>query len=307
MSLYYKQKFLDVLKLIHKLEPSPGFSQALGTTFHDLTSSSSASSSSIQVEDKGSTVRVELPVNSALYIESKSITLSTYMAIMDDLTTYSLMTVDGGRPGVSVFMNMETTGSSLSSVERLAITARTRKVGRNLGFTSAEIRDAATNRMICHGSHIKFLPMGFLADYLLQYGWPVIQWWYGLSHFQPPVSAKERLSLHEVMSSFDTNTGSFRVKPHHASLGGPIHGGCQAVLMEMAASTVAESTLPGCYLQSISIEYLAKPSCPLVDTQVRVVHQDSYSLTLEVLLLCNGKTKAEGILKYMKMDASSKL
>ncbi len=248
-----------------------------------------------------------MPVNDALYVESKSITLSTYMAIMDDLTTYSLMTVDGGRPGVSVSMNMEAAGPFLSSVKRLAITARTRKVGRNLGFTSAEIRDAATNRMICHGSHIKFLPMGFLADYLLQYGWLIIQWWYGLPHFQPPAPQKERLSLHEVMSTFDTTTGSFRVKPYHASLGGPMHGGCQAVLMEMAASAVAESAMPGCYLQSISIDYLAKPSCPLVDTQVRVVHQDSFFLTLEVLLLCEGKAKAEGILKYMNMDASSKL
>lgn len=311
MAVYYKKKFLDVLKLIHKLEPSPGFSQALGTTFHDL---SSLLSSSIQVEDKGSIVRVELPVTDALCVSGRTtVSLSTYMAIMDDLTTYSLMTVDGGRPGVSVSMNMEAAASQTTTaaaeIKWVAITARTRKVGRNLGFTSAEIRDASTDRMICHGSHIKFLPMGFLADHLLQYGWPVLQWWYDLPNFQPPtLQKKDRVSLKEVMSSYNATTGTLRVAPHHASLGGPIHGGCQAVLMEMAASSVAESELPGCYLQSISIEYLAKPSCQQVDTQVRIVHQESHLLTLQVTLLCDGKAKAEGILNYMKTNSvSSKL
>lgn len=309
MTVHYKKKFLDVLKLIHKLEPSPGFSHALGTTFHDLLLSSS---SSIEVEDEGSIVRVKLPVTKALCLHgSTSAALSTYMAIMDDLTTYSLMTVDGGRPGVSVSMNMEAAGPSFpqaAAVDWVSITARTRKVGRNLGFTSAEIRDVSTNRMICHGSHIKFLPMGFVADYLLQYGWPIIQWWYDLPNYQPsPPRKKEEFMLAQAMAPFDATTGSFRVAPHHASLGGPVHGGCQAVLMELAASSVAESALPGSYLQSISIEYLAKPNSKQVDTQVRIMHQETNLLTLQVTLLCEGKVKAEGILKYMKIHAPSKL
>ena len=306
MTIFHQKKFLDVLKLIHKMEPSPGFSQVLGTTFHDL------SSASIQVQDKGSFLRVELPVTKALSISGDAgVALSTYMAILDDLTTYSLMTVDGGRPGVSVSMNMEAAGPSFSvtsETQRVAITARTRKVGRNLGFTSAEIRDATTDRMICHGSHIKFLPMGFLADTLLQYGWPVLQWWYDLPSVTPPSSPQSnRSTLKDVMSTFDATTGTFRVAPHHASLGGPIHGGCQAVLMELAATSVAESTFPGCYLQSISVEYLAKPTCKQVDTQVRVVHQELHLLTLQVTLLCEGKAKAEGILKYIKIGVSAKL
>ena len=108
----YQKKFMDVLKLIHKLEPSPGFSHSLGTTIHHL----SSAKNSIKVEDNGSTIRVELPITKALHLNhgdgdshctTNVVSLSTYLAIMDDITTYSLMTIDGGRPGVSISMNME--------------------------------------------------------------------------------------------------------------------------------------------------------------------------------------------------------
>jgi hypothetical protein len=148
----------------------------------------------------------------------------------------------------------------------LDITATVRKIGQNLGYCTAEIRahsDNASNNdnshdsLICTVSHVKYMnSMGKMADFLTSStGWPLLVKYapyyrqiqtLGKNQSVPPGlpydfnNIKSMQDLLDSLTFIDDNTASIVVSPHHASLGGPIHGGMQFVIMERVASVVAE-------------------------------------------------------------------
>ena len=69
--------------------------------------------------------------------------------------------------------------------------------------------------------------------------------------------------LFDTTLDFQTHTRAFfTASPNHSSPMGPIHHGCQAILMELVGRQVAQHELaaPWVHLQSIQINYLAAVS-----------------------------------------------
>lgn len=110
--------------------------------------------------------------------------LSTFQAVIDDLTTWALVLADPtrGRAGASVTLQSawtppfdtsyapvatlgrKTDPTILSEIPPLLdstvmVRATADKVGQNLGFASAEIQTLQGD-LICVGSQVKYLPMG---------------------------------------------------------------------------------------------------------------------------------------------------
>lgn len=243
------------------------------------------------------------------------------------------------------------------------------KIGRNLGFVRGAIywhpggagassssssqskqQQPQKRRLLSHGSQVKYLPMGFLTDFALsQRGWPLTKLYseHCLSDPESPPSTNVLESLQicpettATTHRFDErlrndenihNTiATFQATPAHASLGGTIHGGCQAVLMERAAdefvrrllrkrphhSAKLQSNPPTSFqLESISVDYLSTPSrhvglrvvetIPSSPSLVWLVQEPHSRLTLRVQLfnVADGRVSSEGLLRYcIKMEA----
>jgi hypothetical protein len=115
------------------------------------------------------------------------------MSIMDEVTTFGLIssTPQHPRPGASVTMQSQwgpqkvasasssaetatdnnndddDASSSMILGEEVDIVTTITKMGRNLGFVRAEVRDPSTGGVICFFDHVKYLPPGWLFSIIL--------------------------------------------------------------------------------------------------------------------------------------------
>jgi acyl-coenzyme A thioesterase PaaI-like protein len=252
-----------------------------------------------------------------------SVSLSTYMAAMDDVTTWALVLGDEkrGRAGVSVALNAEWGPAAHHHRRRknlpcdaVDIQATISKIGRNLGFVWAEIKDASTGELLCHGSHIKYLPMGPLMDFMQHINGRKLAIWYAdnFLKYHPPVDDRPLADLFEPSFQMQSDTrATFQVGREHASLGGPIHGGCQAVLMELAATEALKRTCPTmtATLDSIHVEYLSSPGGKEVELVVELLpcSDSSPIVPVQVSLISKGRTSSTGLLRFTREVDSSAL
>jgi acyl-coenzyme A thioesterase PaaI-like protein len=305
------QKLLDLLKVQSRVEKSPSFSGALGLNH------GSVSASQVSFDSDKQNLTFRLPLTQRIRLpRQESVALSTYLAIIDDVTTWALFMGDPerSRPGVSISLRGEWAKNGHCASEEVDISTSISKIGRNVGFVRAEVRDAATGHPICFASHIKHLPMGAFVDFMLSsYGWNATKLYteHVLSSPNtgdpPPVA-----DVFESLQFVSDNRATFERSSVHASLGGPIHGGCQAVLMELVASEVAKRELgaSAVRLDSMHVEYISAPSSKMVEVDAQVDSKDEAksSVTLRVQLLGGGKTKSEGTLRFSPvMVSQSKL
>jgi acyl-coenzyme A thioesterase PaaI-like protein len=168
------QGLLNLLHLQAKMERAPGFSHFLGFSPQHL-------HPSLFCYDKNRLdFRYKLSHELALptKTDTSTVTLSTYLAILDEVTTWACMASQpkNPRPGVSVNFQMDWgpaahLGTALGS--EVDITATVTKTGRNLGFLRAEVRDQETGQLVCFGSHTKFMPLAKPMEFLLS---PWGQW-----------------------------------------------------------------------------------------------------------------------------------
>ena len=294
------RKFFEFVKLQGRVEKEAGFSTVLGVHYESLINRPVSFDN-----EQGLTVRLPLTSEKLLPLR-KSVSLSTYLALIDDITTWALVLGDPNRsrPGKSLSMRAEW-GLSSTPKDEVDIVAKVKKIGRNVGFTGAEVRDAGG--VVCCASHIKYLPMGFTTDMALSsYGWKA-----ATLYSEYVLSPKSLDNIPLLSEIFDSLTfvsdmkATFEPSPIHASLGGPIHGGCQAILMELVATQVAKRELAtnAVELDAIHVEYMSPPSSRTVELQVNVLpHSESSTMiNLNVRLLGeDGRTKSEGVLRYSK-------
>jgi acyl-coenzyme A thioesterase PaaI-like protein len=302
------QKLLDFLKVQSRVEKSPSFSGALGL----IHGSVSASQVSFDSDQQDLTFR--LPLTQRIRLpRQESVALSTYLAIIDDVTTWALFMGDPerSRPGVSISLRGEwAKNNGHCTSEEVDISTSISKIGRNVGFVRAEVRDAATGDPICFASHIKYLPMGALVDLMMSsYGWNATKLY--TEHVLSSPNTGDPPPLADVFESLQFASGNratFERSSVHASLGGPIHGGCQAVLMELVAGEVAKRELgaSAVRLDSMHVEYISAPTSKTVDVDAQVDSKDEAksSVTLRVQLLGGGKTKSEGTLRFSSVMVS---
>ena len=262
------QRLLHLLNLKSRLgQQGPNFSHALGLTSERLFKENFAHNSTTRTLTYRYTVSSRL----GLTIQDTNVALSTYMAIMDDVTTWSVLArnLKRPRPGVSVSLSAEwgpgaTLGLEPGSV--VDITATLTKTGQNLGFIQAEIRDAKTGSLVCFGSHTKYLSAGgWLLDNLAlrKVGQAMVGFYAKFFLSDPTPSIGSPMSDLFVTLDFETHTKArFTPNPKHANFFGNVHGGCQGILMELVGRQVAMHSLAtaSVELDSISVSYMDSAS-----------------------------------------------
>jgi hypothetical protein len=178
------------------------------------------------------------------------------------------------------------------------------KIGRNIALVDAQVvavttpasgaiennNDHQSRHQILSASHIKYMPMGFVTDWALRH-WKLLQLYsqYCMSSGAAVVAARNHKTRTDLLQCLEypshppdatttttTTTTStkaiFHILPWHASLGGPIHGGCQAILMELVAHqamTTAVTTTNhwresgnntvALQLDAMTVDYLSPP------------------------------------------------
>ncbi|GKY92803.1 hypothetical protein MPSEU_000250000 [Mayamaea pseudoterrestris] len=296
-------RLINVLKVASKMEKAPGFANYLGLTpeFYSKLSPEELSF------DKD-TFHVRMPISPQIFLPQRNATsLSTYLAIIDETTTWAFVLADKerGRAGVSVSLDASWGPAAHLPTDSVDVSAKITKVGRNLGFVQSEITDTRTGELVCHGSHIKFLPMGQLMDFMTSRRGSHIAQWYAdnfLAAAQPH-DPRPLATLFESFQMVSDTRATFRVGPEHASLGGPIHGGCQAVLIEMAATETITKLHPtmAATLDSIHVEYLSSPSQHEAELLVQVLPMSAQSpiITVKVDLVSKGRTSSVGTLHFL--------
>jgi hypothetical protein len=297
-------KLFDFIKMQDRLENTPGFSSALGLSYDSLVNKQDA----VTINQNDITLRYPVTAD-CLLPRQNEISLSTYLAVIDDVTTWALVLGDEkrSRPGKSISLNLwacPDTSVARQPGDEVDIVASTQKIGNNIGFSNATVKDAATNKHLCYASHVKYLPMGPLFDMALSsYGWKATTLY--AEHFlEHPVGAQETplTDLFDSLTFVSDTTATFHVEPAHASLGGPIHGGCQAVLMEMVAAHVAERLFNNVKLDSIQIQYMSPPRSKSGDIEIRTETLSCNDATGDIIsrvkLVGDERTKSEGILTF---------
>uniref|UniRef100_A0A2I3HBK3 Acyl-coenzyme A thioesterase 13 n=1 Tax=Nomascus leucogenys TaxID=61853 RepID=A0A2I3HBK3_NOMLE len=76
--------------------------------------------------------------------------------LVDNVSTMALLCTERGAPGVSVDMNI-TYMSPAKLGEDIVITAHVLKQGKTLAFTSVDLTNKATGKLIAQGRHTKHL------------------------------------------------------------------------------------------------------------------------------------------------------
>ncbi|XP_008691154.1 acyl-coenzyme A thioesterase 13 [Ursus americanus] len=79
--------------------------------------------------------------------------------LVDNISTMALMCTERGAPGVSVDMNI-TYMSPAKVGEDLVITAHILKQGKTLAFTSVDLMNKTTGKLVAQGRHTKYLGNG---------------------------------------------------------------------------------------------------------------------------------------------------
>lgn len=319
------RKAFDVLKFIDQLEQTPGFGNAIGFSFRHL------SPDQFRFDDDDDTLKIRMSLTeSFLWKDSSSPSpslqrqqpvglLSTFAALVDEVTTVSLIVDDDGRPGVTVLLSMEA-GPALHDDELrtgkggIEITSIVQKKGQNMAFTRAEIRLVSTGRLVCWGSHIKFLNNLSTVGNLLvsSRGWPLLKAYGNMMRSSSSSSSNNNhikeddhgaKTLAELFSSLqsDGRRATFTVDPALSSLvGGPLHGGSHAILLERAA----ESALPSTdlfQLDSMRVEYISTPNYhPEIKMEVSLLPRNNGLVVVTTELWSRGKLNSTGVFRYSK-------
>ena len=282
-----------------------------------------------------------LKVDPALYVhKDPSISLGTYMSLMDSLTTLALVgssssTASGLRPGVSVQLQAELTASSSESLPtHVDITSKVTKVGRSLAFLRADVRNVDTGKMLCFGSHVKYLPSGsmWMDMGLSRWGWPWVRSFVLKTRPEPVDSGGDNLRQVILPHLQHTATGraTFNVKTAHTNAFGGLYvsqnveqainfsshthtqdvgqGGCQAILMELVGETLAKEELktPHVVLEAMQVMYLSVGK-KQVEIVAETISTDSTSVFMRVLILSgakDGRLVSEGTLRWKSSPQS---
>jgi acyl-coenzyme A thioesterase PaaI-like protein len=258
--------------------------------------------------------------------------LSTYLAMMDDVTTWALVLADAkrGRAGKSVSFhaawNPDYDALSLphhpiysDDDSVIELSASVKKIGQNIGFVAAQVRNvtdtaAARNDIICYGSQIKYLPMGTVADFALS----SLGWEWTKLYSNHILSRKDTITSQpasDIYHSFQVIHGDdadpavvakFTPSKEHISLGGPIHGGCQAVLMEMAAKAYFKTGALTATAREMQVDYMSPPKSKTIFLKVFPVVDAPSSLTSNRQSLCvqllssdQRKVQSQGLLHFV--------
>jgi acyl-coenzyme A thioesterase PaaI-like protein len=244
-------------------------------------------------------------------LHGNSISLSTYLALIDSLTTFAVVGA-GARPGVSVQLQAELNHAVTPPTKEVDIVSTVTKLGRTLAFIRAEVRTVDRNELVCFASHVKYLPTGsWIMDFLFtQWGWPLMKMYV---NSLPELPAPEEISVQDAIQPYLEHTGlghaKFTVQQTHTNPFGTLHGGCQSILMEIVSQALAKVELKSdeVNLESIQVAY-ATSGKGSVTISTELLSRGPGSVTLRVLVIrSDGLPISEGTLRWSTMMGQSKL
>ncbi|GMH48075.1 hypothetical protein TL16_g00209 [Triparma laevis f. inornata] len=210
--------------------------------------------------------------------DTAKLPLSVLMSVFDDVSTWPIVVKDKQhRPGVSVHLSAELLDPSrpISPSTPLRIESTVDKSGRMLAFCSIHAYNRDSGELVATGKHTKFLPMGFVFEFMFQRFMPLLHLY--ASNFGPYRNSNDMLMKNgtsknildiigplEMTTSGTTTETNFRVGPLHKNPMGGMHGGCQSVVSQLVAeagvsdltaSSGAKKKKP--VLRSMSMTYMS--------------------------------------------------
>jgi len=225
-------------------------------------------------------------------VPQQGITLSGYLAVMDELTTLAVVAHPRSacRPGVSTSFYVElcsAEGIEAAPGQQIDIISSVIKMGKTFAFTSAQAIDANTGKIICIGRHTKYLPGGFVQDLILRNGW--------LMTLAPASSMHESDTLEPLDLEKSIINNSFFVHHKFRNGNGSLHGGCAAMIMAQVASQTQQ---PNRVLQSMYVSY-ASPGRDNIEIETN--HLNTHSSNV-ILKSSKGQLIADGILNWIPIS-----
>jgi len=309
------QKLLDFVKLYGRVEGQPGWSTtATGLAYPDVAHMEQQH----RVHFEHPTLQLlQYPIQQQFRGGLAADSLAAHAAVMDEITTWALVLGDpvNSRAGVSVTLQAHRGAAFEQMDSQLDLEATVTKIGRNLGFVRAALYNQNTRDLVSYGSQIKYLPMGFVTDLALSSkAWELTKL-YSDHILKDPPKYDGTVDLFEsfrIVDADETNhddnniLATFTPTKAHASLGGTIHGGCHAVLMERAAEVYCmkeQMNQQEIQLDSLSIDYLASPTKQVglriaEELPVGSRNNDGFLVLRVQLVRDDGQVSSEGLLRY---------
>jgi acyl-coenzyme A thioesterase PaaI-like protein len=317
------QRLLDQMEMkSRRAATSPGFSSVLSLTPERLIPQQFALQKHIKTKanKKILTLTFRYTLSSRLLLTKldTTIALSTYLSILEDITTWALWLAKPRRqapPEVSVSLLAEWGPGvphwGLFPGSVVDVTATVSKHGKNLRFVRAEVRDKDNGALICFASYTKYLAVHKPMKALLSPLSGCFQSLYSkASVSEPSYCCQVNIPMSDLFESLDFvghTQAIFTASSKHANStmgGGPVHGGCQIILMELVGRQVAKHAMASAhaYLDSIQISYQSPATTKLqFDAQVLSIQLNSVSMRVVVSSMEDDATSvivSEGILTF---------
>jgi len=245
-------------------------------------------------------VKYQLKVPKNLCVEKGKgaavLPVSATLCVFDEFSSYAVVTKDKTcRFGVSVHLAVEVL-ADIPAGSDVFVEVSAEKVGKTLGFIKMEMLDA-DRRLVAHGCHIKFLPMGpwwdlFAHPWVSPYSFPLIDWlsnnpavansWIGrrindalLAGGNKALTGEGEAAESDAVGSTFRLLGvspdaqaaaaaySLRVRPALCNMVGQLHGGALAMAIESAATqhhaatSSSSSSSSSAFISKMEIQYLS--------------------------------------------------
>jgi hypothetical protein len=325
-------EMLKMLALVEKRLNAPGFSHALKLDYASL---SEQQFFLTPAEDSGNSLIFKYKIPSHLTLphyssdtnkwthspDHATTSLSTLLAILDEVTTWSALVGDMARRRFGVSVNFRTEwakpAAALIPGQEVLIHTTNSKIGKNLVFLGAKVCDAHSCELIAFGSQVKYLDMGRLNFALSRFGWPMTK--LVLTSMIPydPQEDKANGDQYQLRDLFGSlkitslDNATFTPQKIHASLGGPLHGGCSAILMELVGSSVAQRELRSSHVkvESMQVDYFSTPAAKSdVDVRVQTLSpaygdptnscNNANTLHIQTQIISRGRVCCQGNLRF---------
>lgn len=236
-----------------------------------------------------------------------SASLSTCLALIDEHTTQAIF---GAKPkvllaGVSVHLQADLYRPVPVGTEVDIVSSVTR-MGRNLAFCSAELR-GLDGTVHCRGAHVKYLPAdNFLLNTMLSstWAWPYMKAYFDRVPDIPPSDRDESLKalIDPHLNFKGPGEATFDVLTQHTNPFATLHGGCNAILLEMVGQQVADVLFDGpSQLSSMQVQYHTVGKGQ-VEVKANVVSQNETDVLMHVLVkrLQDGRIISDGSLRWSR-------
>eukprot|EP00550_Attheya_septentrionalis_P009101 CAMPEP_0198284762 /NCGR_PEP_ID=MMETSP1449-20131203/4202_1 /TAXON_ID=420275 /ORGANISM="Attheya septentrionalis, Strain CCMP2084" /LENGTH=314 /DNA_ID=CAMNT_0043981975 /DNA_START=201 /DNA_END=1142 /DNA_ORIENTATION=+ len=289
----------------------PGFGRALGT---DPTNVLHHLEDLVHYNDSSSTLTFKYTIPPHAVRRGGEMPLSGFLAVFDEVTTWAIVAQDRKRrPGLSITLSAQvgpattttttTARRGIQAGDTVQINAKVVKSGKVLAFTEAEAIDVTTGDVICTGRHTKYLPMPFLFELGLGPLFPLVKMYtnrlppkYNDDWMDPTID--DLLQFKDM--SANHKTGTFHVENDHNNPLGSVHGGCQAMGIEMIGQGYADASLKTpMRLHSITTTYMSTGRKEITfDANWIHVANDSASMSVKVASI-SGIPVSEGILHFV--------